>query len=218
MFGFFSIKNEPKIITLVRCGILAVFAIVLLVLGGIGWYRVHQKPIDLSETHKDWNQLHAGQHVEMDVDILIGQYMYTSDNGTEISRDYLMPHVVYDSNNDYYTIDRLLGVKINNTYFDTADTIVDNTVAWWRDRSDNIEYNTVTIHIDGYLQKMNNDQLKYAKEAMAHAGFTPHDIASMLVPYYISDNASFGGTLLIIGGILAVYTAGLTFYALKKKN
>ena len=213
----FSLRNEPKILTLVKCVALGIVSIVLLTYGGITYYRVHQKPIDLNDSHKDWSQLRNGQHVEMDVDILIGQYMYTMNNGTEIDRDYLMPHLVYDSYSDFYTCDRLLGVKINSSYFSTADTIVNNTEAWLRDRGENVEYNTVTIHIDGYLQKMDNDQLKYAKEAMAQAGFTPHDIASMLVPYYICDNASSGGVILALGGFSMLCTLGLTFYALKKE-
>lgn len=217
---FFFLRNEPKVMTLIRTGLLAVIAIVMIVLGTIDMIRINQKPIDLNETHKDWNQLTTGTHVEMDVDILIGQYMTTTDNGAEVSRDYLMPHLNYDPHNDYYDIDRVIGVKINRASgnFETADTIVDNTVAWWNDRSGNIGYNTVTIHIDGYLQKMNGSQQKYVREAMEAAGFTPHDMASMLVPYYISDNASSGKILLLCGFIALIAAGGLGFYAIRKQG
>ncbi len=217
---FFFLRNEPKVMTLIRTGLIAVFAIVMIVLGTIDVIRINQKPIDLNETHKDWNQLTAGTHVEMDVDILIGQYMTTTDNGAEVSRDYLMPHLNYDSHNDYYDIDRVIGVKINRSSgnFETADRIVDNTVAWWNDRTGNVEYNTVTIHIDGYLQKMNGSQEKYVREAMEAAGFTPHDMASMLVPYYISDNSSSGKILLLCGFIALIAAGGLGFYAIRKQG
>ncbi len=217
MFGFLTLRNEPKAFTLVRCVILGILSVFLLVSGGINYARVHKKPIDLNETHMDWNQLENGQHVQMDVEVLIGEYMYQTYNGEETSRDYLMPHIIYDSHNNYYTMDRAIGVKINREYFDTADTIVDNSVAWLRDRSGNTPPNTVTIHIDGYLQKMNDDQLKYCKEAMTAAGYTAHDLAATIVPYYICDNANSGFVLLICGIISAIGTAGLTIYALKKK-
>ena len=216
---FFTLFKEPKLVTIVRGVIFGIFGVVCLVLGGINTYRINQKPIDLNETHMDWNQLHTGQHVEMDVDILIGQYMTTTDNGSEVSRDYLMPHVNYDANNDTYTMDRVIGVKINRSSgdFETAEIITNNTAAWWRDRSGNVEYNTVTIHVDGYLQKMGDDQVRYAREAMTAAGFTPHDLAAMIVPYYISDNSSSGTAFLLVGFIVIASSAGLVFYGLKKK-
>lgn len=220
MFFGLNLFNEPKVMTLVRGAILTVFGIVMIVLGTIGLIRINAKPIDLNDTHMDWNQLHNGQHVEMDVDCLIGQYMKTTDNGREISRDYLMPHLNYDPHNDRYTIDRVIGIKINSSSgnFNTADTIVSNSTAWWLDRSGNVGYNTVTIHIDGYLQKLNDDQIKYMKEAMTAAGFTPHDLAAMIVPYYISDNSSSGQVLLVVGIIVFLAGACVTSYGAFKKR
>lgn len=219
MFTGLTIFSEPKLMTIVRGAILTIFGIVLIVIGAIGIVRMNAKPIDLNDTHMDWNQLSNGQHVEMDVDILIGQYMTTSENGNEISRDYLMPHISYDSHNNEYQMDRVIGVKINKSSgdFETAERIVDNTVVWWRDRSGNVEYNTVTIHIDGYLQKMNDDQIKYAKEGMSAAGFTPHDIASMLIPYYISDNSSSGQIFMVVGIIVFLAGASVVMYGVFKK-
>ena len=215
---FFFLRNEPRIVTLVRCGFLAILTIALLIMGTVDLIRMNAKPIDLNETHMDWNYLESGQHVEMDVDILIGAYMTTSRDGRETERDYLMPHVEYDSYNDYYDIDRVIGVKVNSADIPTAETIVANTERWWRDSSGTVEYNTVTIHIDGYLKKMNGSQIEYCREAMTEAGFTPHDLASMIVPYYISDNEHMGVLFLVIGGICAVCTAFLTIYAFKKKQ
>ncbi len=213
----FFLHNEPKIITWVRCIVLAVFGIILVSFGVVNLVRISSKPIDLGKTHKDWNQLTAGTHVEMDIDILIGAYVTTSRDGVETSRDYLMPHLAYDSHNDIYTIDRVIGVKVNSSSFNTADTIVNNTESWWLDRSDTVEYNTVTIHVDGYLQKMNGTQLGYYREAMEAAGFTPHDIAAMTVPYYISDNGSTGMVMLICGIVVLLSAGGLGLYAYKKQ-
>lgn len=220
MFAGVGLFREPKVITIVRGALIGIIGLVFIVLGIIDIVRINQKPINLNDTHMDWTQLHTGQHVEMDIDVLIGQYMYTTDNGSEISRDYLMPHVIYDSHNDRYSIDRVIGVKVNHSSgdFETAETIVNNTVAWWLDKSGTAEYNTVTIHVDGYLQKMNADQLKYAKEAMTAAGFTPHDLAAMIVPYYICDNSSSGKIFLICGAIFILASAGVTVYGLKKKS
>lgn len=220
MFSGVGLFREPKSFSIFRGVLIGIAGLVMIVLGVIDIVRINQKPIDLNDTHMDWTQLHSGQHVQMDIDVLIGQYMYTTDNGSEVSRDYLMPHVVYDSHNDRYSIDRVIGVKVNRSSgdFETAETIVDNTVEWWLDKTGTVEYNTVTIHVDGYLQKMNSDQLKYAKEAMTAAGFTPHDLAAMIVPYYISDNSSSGKILLLCGSIFIVAGAALTVYGLKKKD
>ena len=215
---FFTLRNEPKIMTLIKCAILGIAAIVFIVLGIIDTVRINRKSIDLNETHMDWSQLETGTHVEMDVNILIGDYMTTTNNGNVTQRDFLMPHIVYDSYNDYYTIDKVIGVKINSSDFDAADTIVSNTVAWWRDRSGNIEYNTVTIHVDGYLRKMDDTQLNYCRQAMTAAGFTPHDLAALIVPYYISDNSNSGKAFLICGAIFALAAVPLTIYAVKKKQ
>ena len=218
MFGMFTIFKEPKAVTIVRGALISIIGIVILIMGIVGLVRINADPIDLNDTHMDWNQLHNGQHVEMDVDVLIGQYMTTTDNGTEVARDYLMPHITHESNN-YYGMDRVIGVKINRSSgdFDTADTIVNNTVLWWRDRSGDTEYNTVTIHVDGYLQKMDDNQIKFAKEAMTAAGFTPHDLASMIVPYYISDNSSSGQILLVIGIICTLVGASVIVFGATKK-
>ena len=209
--------KEPKIITIVRSAVLGIISVIFIVMGIIGVVRVNKDPIDLNDTHMDWNQLQNGQHVEMDVNILIGYYMTTTNNGRETQRDYLMPHVIYDSHNNYYSMDRLIGVKINSSDINTADTIVNNTASWWRARSGEAPYNTVTIHVDGYLRKMTDEQIRYAREAMNAAGFTAHDQAAMIVPYYISDNSSSGSAFLICGIITAICSAGLLIYAIKKK-
>ena len=220
MFGFFTLKSEPRAVTISKGVVIIILGIVMAVLGGRDIIRINAKPIDLNDTHMDWNQLKSGQHVEMDIDVLIGQYMYTTDNGAEISRDYLMPHINYDSHNDIYTIDRVIGVKINRSSgdFDTADAIVNNTRNWWNDRTGAVNFNTVTIHVDGYLQKLDDNQMKYAREAMTNAGFTPHDLASMIVPYYICDNSSAGPVLLGIGISCLFLGAGLGIYGFKKEQ
>lgn len=219
MFGLFTITKEPKLMTIIRGAIVGVVGIVFIVLGCIDIAKINAKPIDLNETHMDWNQLHNGQHVEMDVNVLIGQYMYTTENGSEVSRDYLMPHMVYDSHNDRYYVDRVIGVKVNKSSgdFDTAEAIVDNTVDFFFHQTEDYEFNTVTIHVDGYLQKLDDDQMKYVKQAMEAAGFTPHDIAAMIVPYYICDNSSSGPVLLGIGIFCLLLGAGVALYGYKKK-
>lgn len=220
MISSFGFSRGSRSITIFRGAVIIIIGIVFIVLGIIDIIRINAKPIDLNDTHMDWTQLQNGQHVQMDIDVLIGQYMYTTDNGSEISRDYLMPHVVYDPHNDNYSIDRVIGVKVNRSSgnFDTAETIVANTVNWWLDKTGTVEYNTVTIHVDGYLQKMNSDQLKYAKEAMTAAGFTPHDLAAMIVPYYISDNSSSGRILLLCGAIFLLCGICVSVYGIKKRD
>ena len=60
--------------------------------------------------------------------------------------------------------------------------------------------------------------MKYAREAMTNAGFTPHDLAAMIVPYYICDNSSAGPVLLGIGISCLFLGAGLGIYGFKKEQ
>ena len=215
------LKSEPRWLTLIRAFVLGIFSIILIGNGAVSFYRSHSTPVDLNDPDLNWIDLKAGQHVVMDIDFLAGQYMYTkSDNGVEKYRDYLMPHIVYYQEKDMYFMTNFIGVKLNSGTpgdYATADTIINNSQRWWGDTTGTVEYNTTTIHMDGYLQKMNANQLSYSKEFLLDCGYSEGDIMIKLVPYYICNNSNGGAILLILGVVTALAGAGLTLYAIKKK-
>ena len=69
---FWLIRFEPKIITVIRGIIMIIFALVLLIMGAINCIQLSSPAIDLNDPNLDWSTLKAGQHVEMDVDFVMG--------------------------------------------------------------------------------------------------------------------------------------------------
>lgn len=215
------LKSEPRWLILIRAVVLGILSIVLIGYGAVSFYRSHSAPVDLNDPDLNWSQLKSGQHVVMDIDFLAGQYMYTSSDGMDKYRDYLMPHIVYYEEQDMYIMTSFIGVKLNNesrTDYATADTIISNSQKWWNDTTGTVEYNTTVLHMDGFLQKMDADQLSYSKEFLLEGGFDESDISIKLVPYYICNNSNGGAILLILGVVTALAGAGLTIYAIKKKE
>lgn len=217
----FTLRSEPRWLTLIRAFVLGIFSIVLISNGAISFIRSHTAPVDLNDPDLNWRDLKSGQHVVMDIDFLVGQYMHTTSDGAEKYRDYLMPQMVYYEEKDLLVFTSFIGVKLNNgsrTDYDTADTIVNNSYKWWNDTTGTVEYNTTTLHMDGYLQKMDDSQLQYAKQFLLESGYSEADVSIKLVPYYICNNSSAGHILIILGVVTALLGAGLTIYALKKKE
>lgn len=217
---YMFLRSEPRWLTLIRAFVLGIFSIILISTGAVSFYRSHSAPVDLNDPNLNWKLLKGGQHVVMDIDFLAGQYMHTTSDGAEKYRDYLMPHIVYYEEKDLYIMTNFIGVKLNNgsrTDYATADTIISNSQKWWNDTTGTVEYNTTTLHMDGYLQKMDEDQLSYSKEFLREGGFSEEDISIKLVPYYICNNSSSGHILIILGIVTALAGAGLTIFALKKK-
>ena len=217
----FGITREPKFITIIRGAVVGLLAVIIIVIGLIDTIKIMQPAIDLNDPDLDWNTLKAGQHVEMDVDFIMGQYMYTTDNGSEIDRDYLMGHLAYDEETDLYTIDGIVGLKLgkeSSRDFSAADLIIENCVRWWLDDSGRVPMNTITIHVDGFLQNMNADQKGFAKEYMDKQQFSEEAQAKFFHPLYICKNASAGPVLLGVGIVMELLSGGLLFYAIKIKQ
>ena len=209
----FTITSEPKFLTLFRGAIITIAAIVMFVLGGINCYRMSTPAIDLNDPDLDWDTLKAGQHVEMDVDFIMGEYMYT----TERSRDYMLGHLdVNDATGRYY-VNGMVGFKVQKWDFDKADTIAANCYNWWSDTTGTASRNTETIHVEGILCRMNKDQKKYSAIFMTKAGFSESDQANYFRPLYIANNANMGKVFLIVGAIFILVGPALLLYGIKKR-
>ena len=72
---FWLIRFEPKIVTVFRGVLYIIAAIVLLIMGAINCIQLMTPAINLNDPDLDWSTLKAGQHVEMDVDFVMGAYL-----------------------------------------------------------------------------------------------------------------------------------------------
>ena len=212
----FTITSEPRIFTIVRGVIITIVAFVFLTMGGINCYRMTTPAIDLNDPDLDWDTLKAGQHVEMDVDFIMGEYMYTTEDGSERSRDYMLGHLDVNESTGRYYIDGMLGFKVTRGYFDKADIITSNCYRWWSDTTGEARRNTETIHVEGILSNMNKDQKTYASEFMTKAGFSSSEQSKYFHPLYIENNAGIGKVFLIVGGVLLVAGPLVLLYGIKK--
>lgn len=213
----FTIRSEHRILTIFRGAVLTIAAIVFLVMGGINCYRMTTPAIDLNDPDLDWDTLKAGQHVEMDVDFIMGEYMYTTEDGSERSRDYMLGHLDVNESTGRYYIDGMLGFKVTSGYFDKADIISDNCYRWWSDTTGEARRNTETIHVEGILSNMNKDQKKYSAEFMTKAGFSNSDQDKYFHPLYIANNANMGKAFLAVGVIFIIAGPLVLLYGIKKR-
>ena len=214
MFTYFSTN---KIFMIIRGALLTIIGIVLLVMGGYNCYRLSTPAIDLNDPDLDWNTLRAGQHVEMDVDFIMGEYMYTKEDGSERSRDYMLGHLAVEDETGRIYVDGMICFKVTSGNFDMADRITQNCYKWWTDETGATPRNTETIHVEGILSNMNNNQKKYSSSFMYSAGFSHEQQDMYFRPLYISNNSHMGRIYLISGGIFVVIGPILLLCGIKRR-
>ena len=121
---FWLIRFEPKIVTVFRGVLYIIAAIVLLIMGAINCIQLMTPAINLNDPDLDWSTLKAGQHVEMDVDFVMGAYMTTSEDGSERSRDYMIGHLGSDEDGNLYICTRTGVSRVNiDHFFEDTSTV-----------------------------------------------------------------------------------------------
>ena len=212
---FWLIRFEPKIVTVFRGVLYIIAAIVLLIMGAINCIQLMTPAINLNDPDLDWSTLKAGQHVEMDVDFVMGAYMTTSEDGSERSRDYMIGHLGSDEDGNLY-INGMIGFKVPRGSFSRADNIAANTYEWFvRTNGAGIQ-KTETIHVEGTIKNMNSDQKYYASNFMTRCGFNSAEQSMYFQPLYIANNSGVGTVLLTCGIICLIIGPIVLFIGFRK--
>lgn len=165
-------------------------------------------PIDLYDPYLDWANLKNGDHIVMDIDFLAGQYMYTEEDGKEISRGYLLPEL-YADDEGYINIGYCVGVVAGQDAFTNFEKLQDESYDWWE--NEDAPWPTNVIHVDGYLRKMDSQERKFAIETLEEYGFDQAD--DRVIPFMIMQSQSnlayigmtaLGLIIALVGGIFVV--------------
>ena len=184
---------------------LVVLGLACLVYGTILTVSMKMPAKDIYNT--DWESLKANQHVELDMDFLMDCYMVYERDGEVTGAYYALPDLYVDDSGIY--IAHYMGVAATKAQFSTFDRIVDKSFEWWDDEEGTVEWNTETVHIDGYLRKMSSNDKKYMTELLQEYGYSSTEIDQMMVPYVIMSNGSSmwglivaGLLMLVLGGVI----------------
>lgn len=176
--------------------------------------NMKKDPIDLYDSSVDWDDIEVGDHIEMDIPIIFDCYASYEKDGKDTSRYYSLP--CYDEQTG--EIDNFIGVLVNNTSnYSAYDRLVDDTNDWLK--LPDLELPDVeTIHIDGYVQKMTEEQYDYHEKYLKLCGFDDDTIENSKYQLAIRPATSNNSVLIIVGAAcLLIGLGGITLSIVKRK-
>ena len=162
--------------------VLVLAGIVCIIMGARNLNTSNADPIDLNDPSVNWNDLKAGDHVEMDVDFLMDYFVTVTENDKETIRVYAMPQL--DDSGEYFAMTNFIGIDVNSSSeFSKYDALVDESLDWWT--SDDIELNTTPIHINGKVAKMDKDKIEFFEEYLDEIDADSDVVDNSMYEYYI---------------------------------
>ena len=196
---------------------IGVLGIVLTFLGGKDILKMSQAPINMDTV--DWGTLEAGDHVQVTIDMVWGQFYYeTREQSTygivtdsrESARGYAIPHLFVDEQG-YYDIDYYVGLRLTHPNdYTVIEQVLAESDAWYYDTTGTIDYGMTTLYIDGTLEKMDSEEKLLMEEYLLSCGYTNSEINQLICPYMITrGNTKASGITLGIGIFLDVITLGI---------
>ncbi|MBQ4271009.1 MAG: hypothetical protein II718_04235 [Clostridiales bacterium] len=176
--------------------------------------KLKTDPIDISDPDVDWSEIKEGDHVEMDMEYVLDYFTSTTEDGSERSRKYTYPKLEKDADG-YYEIVDVIAINIAKPKeFYLYDDLCDATYDWWIGNTEKV--NGDPIHIDGIVQKLDNDQIEFHEEYLEDMGFTASEISDTQYELVVvsQDNPKW----VIIAGvvIMLVGLAGIAVITIKK--
>ena len=209
-----------KIVSYIRWIFIIVIGIAVAVYGVKERVSMGKEGIDLNDPDLDWSELKDGDHVEMDVKYLFSEFETVTDkNGNESARKYAMPRIVYDEDSEGWFIVDFIGVNANKTQeYASYDALVDEMHDWWF--SDDVtEYNPTTVHLDGIVRKMQDDDIGFFAEYLKDAGYEDDELDDTMYQYCIYPAQSHNGLIIGIGAVVALLgVAALSFKVIKTRK
>ena len=201
--------------------------IVLTFLGGVDMLKMSQNPINMDTV--DWETLKAGDHVQITIDMVWGQFYYeTREQSTygivtdsrESARGYAIPHLFIDEQG-YYDIDYYVGLRLTHPNdYAVIEQVLAESDAWYYDNTGTVDYGMTTLYIDGTLEKMDSEEKRLMEEYLLSCGYSNSEINQLVCPYMITrGNTKASGITLGIGIFFDVITlAILGFLFLQNKK
>ena len=184
-----------------------ILGIALAVLGGKGLVTSVVPAKDIYNPEFDWTTLKSGQRVYVNMDYIWDWYEQTTDeNGKTVSREYALPDIRFED--DVY-IAHFIGVTARSSEFSLFDKLNEDSIDW-----ENGEYEQLGergyIEYDGYLKKMDDEDLGFLKSYLADCGYTESQINDMIIPVVLVRNQTpLTNILMFAGGILLTLLGGL---------
>ena len=196
---------------------IGMLGIVLTFLGGKDVIKMSKDPISMEST--DWGTLKAGDHVQVTIDMVWGQFYYeTREESTfgivtssqESGRGYAIPHL-FINNEGFYDIDYYIGLRLSNpSDYKVIEQVLAESDAWYYDTTGTVNYGMTTLYIDGTLEKMDSEEKQLMEEYLTECGYTPMEINQMLCPYMITrGNMAASKITLGIGIVLDLILLGV---------
>ena len=187
----------------------------LLIYGLLADVHMNQLGVDLNDA--DWSTLRLTQHVEFDLDFLVGEYMYRTKNEEVVSRSYVVPDRKLEEEGLY--VDHFLGLEADTGQeYVTYDKIIENSWLWMTDETGTVEWAKDTAHINGYLRRMNLRERKYMKEFLTDAGYTEAEIKEVMVPYVIVASRKPIGRHIVYGAFILIFGVVGLFFSFRRKT
>ncbi len=196
---------------------MGILGVVLTFMGGKDVLRMSKDPIQMESV--DWGTLDAGDHVQITVDMIWGQfYTETTEETTfgittdshESGRGYAIPHLFID-NEGYYDIDYYIGLRVSDkSDYRVVEQVLKESDDWYYDETGTVGYGMTTYYVDGVLEKMDSDEKELMEEYLLGCGYTNSEISQMMCPYMITKiNKNASGITMGIGIFFDVITLGI---------
>ena len=196
-----------------------ILGIALAVLGGKGLVTSVLPAKDIYDPELDWTKLKSGQRVCVNIDYLWDCYEVTTDDyGKEVTREYALPDLRFEP--EVY-VAHFIGVTARSDEFSQFDKLVEDSLDW-----DYGEYELLGergyIPYDGYLKKMDKEDLAFFQSYLKNVGYSESEINDMIVPFLLVRNQTpLTNILMFAGGIVLTALGalfGFLFFIKGRKN
>lgn len=173
-------------------------------------------PIDLNDPDVEWSDLKVGDHVEMDVPILMDCFARYEKDGTDTQRYYCLPR--YEE--DELSITDFIGLDVNDkSLFSQYDSLVDDTWEWWQSADTSLPSGT-DVHINGVIRELPNDQKEFFEEYLKDDLELSDDLVDdSCYGLYITPESAKGNTgIIILGAVFLIAGLGITGFSLTRRR
>ena len=207
-------KIMKKIMAYIRWIFIMVLGGVVIFWGARTSSALSKEAIDLSDPDTDWSELETGAHVEMDMEYILDYFTTTTEDGSERSRKYTYPKLEQGSDG-LYEITDVIGINASKPKeFYLYDDLCEATYQWWIGNTEKVEADP--IHIDGIVQKLDNDQIGFHEEYLEDMGFTSSEIEASHYELVVVSQDSPKMVMIIGVVILLVGLAGVAIVTFRK--
>ena len=194
--------------------------VALLFMGGWETLIMCKEPIDVMTA--DPSTFENNMHVVTEIDRVYSEFLqetsYQTRNGIKVSEEkesaryYLIP--LYKEDEDYILLDQFFGLRINTgmNAFDTMDTIIEETEAWWNDETGTVRYGDTSIAIEGKLREMTEEEQEYMLKFLCNnSRLSEEEVKEYIIPYVVVPVNPKNGIVMLLLGIIFTAVAILVF-------